>query len=84
MNIDGKAFFMTGKKELEKAWAWLQHNRGKLYNFGAEYVVYRDPEHVMFWYGTNGEGIDTNKILTKEQFLKEFEHIELAEDWGMF
>ena len=84
MHIDGKAFFMTGPKEMEKAWEWLQHTRGRLYNWAADYVVYRDPEHVMFWYSsTVTEGIDSNKLLTKEEFIKEFNHIELAEDWGM-
>ena len=84
MHIDGKAFFMTGPKELEKAWDWLQHTRGVLYNWAADYVKYKDPEHVEFWYGsTVTEGIDTVKTLTKEQFLKEFNHIELAEDWGI-
>lgn len=84
MHIDGKAFFMTGPKEMEKAWEWLQHTRSKLYNWAADYVVYRDSEHVMFWYGsTVTEGIDSNKLLTKEEFIKEFNHIELAEDWGM-
>ena len=84
MHIDGKAFFMTGSKELEKAWNWLQHSKGVLYNWAADYVKYKDPEHVEFWYAsTVTEGIDTVKTLTKEQFIKEFNHIELAEDWGM-
>lgn len=84
MHIDGKVFFSTGKTEAEKAWDWLQHSKGKLYNIAADYVEYRDPEYVKFWYGPFDEGITSNKLLTKEQFIKEFEHVELAEDWGIF
>lgn len=83
MHIDGKAIFMTGQKELEKAWDWLQHSHGTLYNWAADYVKYKDSEHVEFWYGKFDEGINTVETLTKEQFFKEFNHIELAEDWGM-
>ena len=83
MYRDGKVIFMTGQKELEKAWDWLQHSHGILYNFAADYVKYKDPEHVEFWYGDFDKRIDTVKTLTKEQFFKEFEHIELAEDWEM-
>lgn len=83
MYIDGKVIFMTGQKELEKAWDWLQHSHGILYNFAADYVKYKDSEHVEFWYGKFDEGINTVETLTKEQFFKEFNHIELAEDWEM-
>ena len=81
MHIDGKAIFMTGQKELKKAWDWLQHSHGTLYNLAADYVKYKDSEHVEFWYGKFDEGINKVETLTKEQFFKEFNHIELAEDW---